>query len=123
MHPEDAISNDFVLHGQLWVFADEYIIEPLKGLALHKLHRDLLAYDIRPEHSYEVIQLIRYTFENTAATRKEVCATQLDLRELVVHYAACKLETLVQNKEFETLIEEGGKFASSLTTLIVQRFK
>ena len=114
MKPRDGPSNHLVLHARLWTFADERLATSLKGLCLHKLHRDLIAYDLTPEHSSDVVDLIAYTFSGEEEQAQE-------LRNLVAEYAACKVEILMETNGFQELLSGGGLFMTALMRMTIQR--
>ncbi|KAI9934470.1 hypothetical protein AWENTII_006037 [Aspergillus wentii] len=103
-------------HAKIYVFATRYLIPALAQLCLRKLHRDLLHLgfpDGSPDYEDEemallsttkarmVLDLLHYTYNKS--TRLEpinpTSATQLrdnELRKLVIHYAACKVQDLAR---------------------------
>lgn len=114
-------SNDLpylTFHAKVYVFATRYLIPALAQLCLQKLHRNLLQLSITDTESLDpfsgqesgglaahqapmVLDLLRYAYTKT--TRLEpinpTSATQLrenELRRLVVHYAACKVQDLAR---------------------------
>jgi hypothetical protein len=121
MKPEDELSDKLVYHAKLYVFANMYLIESLKGLCLHKLLRDLEGFDVEADSAGEVAELLRYVYTNTSTNDDGTEGTGSELRDLVITYAACKAELLVKNKAFLEMLEEGGEAASAFALFMAKR--
>jgi hypothetical protein len=121
LKPEDELSKKLVSHAKLYVFATIYMIQSLKDLCLHKLSRDLEAFDFGDDFAGEFAELFRYVYMNTSGNDDEAIGTGSELRDLVVTYAAWKAGFLVENKAFLEALEEGGEGASAFAVLIVKR--
>jgi hypothetical protein len=121
MKPEDELSDKLVYHAKLYVFANMYMIESLKGLCLHKLLRDLAEFDVEGDSAGEVAELLRYVYANTSANDDGTEGTGSELRDLVITYAACKAEFLVKDKAFLEMLEEGGEAASAFAQFMAKR--
>jgi hypothetical protein len=121
LKPEDELSKKLVCHAKLYVFATIYMIQSLKDLCLHKLSRDLEAFDFRDDFAGEFAELFRYVYMNTSGNDDEAIGTGSELRDLVVTYAACKAGFLVENKAFLEALEEGGEGASAFAVFITKR--
>jgi hypothetical protein len=121
MQPEDKLSDKLVYHAKLYVFANMYMIESLKGLCLHKLLRDLVGFEVEGDSAGEVAELLRYVYANTSANDDGTEGTGSELRDLVITYAACKAEFLVKDKAFLEMLEEGGEAASAFAQFIAKR--
>ena len=121
MQPEDKLSDKLVYHAKLYVFANMYMIESLKGLCLHKLLRDLAGFEVEGDSAGEVAELLRYVYANTSANDDGTEGTGSELRDLVITYAACKAEFLVKDKAFLEMLEEGGEAASAFAQFIAKR--
>lgn len=67
LHPPDPITIQVEKHAMVYVFAQRYMVEALSKLCLHKLHRDLMALTIGPTAIANVIDLLSYTYDNTAS--------------------------------------------------------
>jgi hypothetical protein len=121
MKPEDELSDKLVYHAKLYVFANMYMIESLKGLCLHKLLRDLEGFDVEADSAREVAELLRYVYTNTSANDDGTEGTGSELIDLVTTYAACKAELLVKDKAFLEMLEEGGEAASAFALFMAKR--
>jgi hypothetical protein len=121
MKPEDELSDKLVYHAKLYVFANMYMIESLKGLCLHKLLRDLAGFEVEGDSAGEVAELLRYVYANTSANDDGTEGTGSELRDLVITYAACKAEFLVKDKAFLEMLEEGGEAASAFAQFMAKR--
>lgn len=94
----------FLGHARLYVFADKYDIQPLKMLALKKLHQTLAIFTPYAQRVGDIVGLVKFTYENTVDR-----AVTEDLRDLVVGYVVSELEK-ISGEEFDNLIGEGGDF-------------
>ena len=97
------------------------MIQSLRDLCLHKLSRDLEAFDFSDDSAGEFAELFRYVYANTSGNDDETIGTGGELRDLVTTYAACKAEFLVENKAFLEALEEGGEGVSAFAVFIVKR--
>ena len=107
----------FLCHARLYVFANKYNVGPLRELSLHKLQRTLAEFTLYEERIGDIVNLLRYSYVNTAGRSESVD----DLRLLVVHYSACVVEDLSQSDEFQLLLEEVGSLARDLVKQMLQR--
>ena len=121
LKPQDELSDKLVYHAKLYVFATMYMIQSLKDLCLHKLSRDLEGFDFKDDSAGEFAELFRYVYVNTSGNDDDTIGTGSELRGLVVTYAACHAELLVENKAFLEVLEEGGEAASAFAVFTVKR--
>ncbi|KAF5661808.1 BTB POZ fold [Fusarium heterosporum] len=63
--PEDDLTNIFLSHAHLYIFADCYDISALKLLCLQKLQRTLETFTVHKEAIDDIVQLLRFCYENT----------------------------------------------------------
>ena len=109
----------FLCHARLYVFADIYDVEPLKGLCLQKLQRTLVEFTLYEERLEDIVELLRYSYLNTADHSGSIDA----LRLLVIRYAACVVEKLARSNEFRSLLEDSGPLARDLVETMLQRME
>ncbi|KAI9891153.1 MAG: hypothetical protein M1814_002996 [Vezdaea aestivalis] len=64
--PCENYTEVFLCHARLYVFADRYDVEPLRQLTLHKLQRTLADFTLYDERTRDVVELVKYTYSNTA---------------------------------------------------------
>ncbi|KAG6271961.1 hypothetical protein E4U47_002776 [Claviceps purpurea] len=96
---------EFLLsHARLHVFADCYGIKPLMRLSLSTLHHVLIKV---PEDRLtpRVVKLLQYCYEND---------TPAALKDLVVEYVVCRVETLWEKEEIVELAQDHGNFSSAV---------
>jgi hypothetical protein len=118
--PEDELSTKLVYHAKLYVFATMYMIQPLKDLCLHKLSRDLEAFDFEDDPTGEFAELFRYVYVNTSGNDDDTIGTGSELRDLVITCAASQARFLVENKVFLEVLEEGGEGASAFAVSVAK---
>lgn len=121
LKPQDEPSQKPIYHARLYVFANMYMIQPLKDLVLHKLSRDLEAFDFKNDSTGEFADLFRYVYMNTSGDDDDSMGTGSELRDLVVTYAASNAEFLVRNKAFVEVLEQGGEGASTFAVFMAKR--
>lgn len=122
--PPDPITDQVSCHARLYIFAECYMIEPLKEICLHKLHRDLVLLELTTVSAEEVVKLIDYTYEQTWETipSKEGVLKEgpgQKLRELVCVYTAWKAKELYGYETFRRLLARGGEFVVEWAGLAV----
>lgn len=120
LKPEDELSKRLVCHAKLYVFATIYMIQSLKDLSLHKLSRDLEAFDFRDNFAGEFAELFRYVYMNTSGNDDGIIGTGSELRDLVITYAAFNAELLVENRAFLEALEEGGEGVSAFAVTMAK---
>lgn len=107
----------FLCHARLYVFADKWGIVPLKQLSLYKLHQTLSDFTLYKERIGDIVALMQYSYDNTP----HLSSINDPLRSLVIHYATCVVEDLVQSSEFKALLEEARQLASDLILKMINR--
>lgn len=117
--PEEDYTNVFLGHASLYVFAEKYGVEPLKVLALNKLHATLSTFTLYRARISDIVNLISYAYstENTPDHEDRVD----ELRALVTHYAACEVDTIAESELFLSLLEEGGPFVRDFWRKVKER--
>jgi hypothetical protein len=118
---KDELSDKLAYHAKLYVFATMYMIQSLKDLCLHKLARDLEAFDFKDDPAGEFAELFRYVYVNTSSNDDNTIGVGSGLRDLVVTYAACYAEFLVENEAFLEVLEEGGEAVSAFAVFMAKR--
>lgn len=109
-------SGDLLCHAQVYVFAEEFDIKPLKELSLRKLHEKLGSKTFRIG---DTVDLLKYVYENTV----DLVSFEEKLRALVVHYAACFVEELIPNKDFQSLLADKGELGRDLMVKMASRLE
>jgi hypothetical protein len=105
----------FLAHARLYVFADRYLIKPLRQLVLHKLQQTLVVFELYPERIGDILELVRYTYSDNNTSSDGVD----ELRGLVAVYVAANLDKMKRSDCFVDLLEEGGGFVRNFWRLIV----
>ena len=102
----------FLAHARLYTFADMRLIQPLRSLALHKIHKTLKDFRLYDRRVSDVLELARYAYDHGPDRTSN--GTIDDLRDLVVQYIACELDTIGKHTEFRQLMEDGGEFVGDI---------
>ena len=108
----------FLGHARLYVFADYWGVEPLKAITLNKLHKVLCNYTRHEARYGDVVELARYTYDNTPSRRRRD-----PLRELVVQYLVFEAKEIASSEQCLELVEKGGGFAKDLAGLTMAHLK
>ncbi|KAL6712556.1 hypothetical protein ACN47E_000433 [Coniothyrium glycines] len=114
--PEEDFTPVFLAHAWLYTFASMRFIEPLRRLALHKLHKTLLMFQPYSRRVGDVIELARYAYSQGEDRKPD--GTIEDLRKLVVEYMALEISTFGKHKKFVSLLEEGGECPADLWCIV-----
>lgn len=130
LRPPDRPSSQLIAHARLYIFADRYLIESMKSLCLHKLHRDLTSFKLTNDTADELFALLQFTDNNTESyvvMDNEDPVTDpgmgKELRDLVVAYAVLQAESLVKYAHFKTMLVDGGSLLAEFTCLLASRPK
>lgn len=99
-------------HARLYTFAEMRLIQPLSNLALHKLHKTLRGFQLYDRRVSDVLELARYAYDHGPDRTSN--GTVDDLRDLIVQYIACEIDTIGKHKDFKQLMEEGGEFVGDI---------
>ncbi|KAI4692601.1 hypothetical protein J4E81_007017 [Alternaria sp. BMP 2799] len=116
--PEQDFTPIFLAHARLYTFACMRLIDPLKRLALHKLHQTLLKFKLYDRRVGDVVELARYAYDNGEDRKPD--GTIEDLRKLVVEYIACEVSTIGKHEAFAPLLQEGGEFVVDFWRIIAK---
>jgi hypothetical protein len=108
---------DYLCHARVYIFADRYDIPKLRELAVNKLHFFLAMSDLDQSRVAHVVDLMRYTFENTMDQTSGIDM----LRDVVSEYAVCQIEKLAKDSDFCNLLQENGDVGKDLVPRMVKR--
>lgn len=108
----------FLAHARLYTFACMRFIDPLKRLALYKLHQTLLLFKLYSRRVGDVIDLARYAYDHGEDRKPN--GTIEDLRKLVVEYIVCEVSTIGKHEAFAILLQEGGEFVVDFWGIIAK---
>lgn len=122
--PADSVSERLVCHAQLYILADKYMVEPLKKLCLHKLHRDLLHMQNSAEGIAEVVNLLEFVDDNPEVNTVEDKADEVPpLRELIIAYMASDAKVLFANASFKAILTEHSTVAVEIAAYLAGRLE
>ena len=108
----------FLSHARLYVFAEQYDIQPLKTLAFEQLQLTLTDFHLYPERTGDIIGLLRYIYDNTG----ESAAGIEDLRTLLTAYMSYEMDTLMEDEEFkELMFFDGGALLGDFMSVVKKR--
>ncbi|OAG44302.1 hypothetical protein AYO21_01298 [Fonsecaea monophora] len=107
----------FLCHAKLYAFADQYLIEPLRGLVLQKLRLTLSRFKLHQQRVGDVVELLKYTYANTPCRDPKID----QLRDLISDYLVCHIEKIVHHEEFIKLLDNGDVAKDFLPKLVALR--
>lgn len=115
--PEEDYTEVFLGHARMYVFAEKYDIQPLKTLALLKLHRTLSIFTLFPERVGDIMTLLKYVYANTA----ETVDGNEDIRTILAHYIGCEMETLSKDGEIKDILLDNGDMLGDFLKMFASR--
>ena len=101
----------------MYVFAEKYDIQPLKTLALLKLHRTLSIFTLFPERIGDIMTLLKYVYANTA----ETIDGNEDIRPMLAHYIGTEMETLSKDGEIKDIMLDNGEMLGDFLKMFASR--
>lgn len=114
----DTPTTKLCVHAALYLFADKYLVEPLKNLCLHKLHRDLIRLDL-DQHVDEVVSLLSLLEDNTSEDLDANSGGDKTLRGLCLAYAIAMRQELAKHDSFKQMIAAGGDLMVQFTSALI----
>ena len=115
--PSEDYTEVFLCHARLYVFAEQYDIQPLKGLAFQNVQQALAAFSLVPERVGDVVALTRYIYEKTS----EPINAAEPMRYLLQLYIGYQMATLIETDDFEELLRDDEEFLSDFCSLVKRR--
>lgn len=103
--PSEDYTDVFLSHARLYVFAEQFDIQPLKRIALKNLHKTLSVFTIWRECILDIVALIRYVYDNTSKPLNEA----EPMRHMLMQLVAVAMEKLLDSFEFRDLLAENGQ--------------
>lgn len=110
-------------HARLFMFAECYMIESLKQLCLHQLHRHLITPTVDEVNIQEIINLIKLTEEHTSTDEKSSAGAAVEgvgkgLRDLVITYTVSYAKRLAGHAPFKAMLAEAGDLVAEIICTI-----
>lgn len=98
------IHEILLIHASLYVLADKWAVDGMKGLSLFKLHKSLTLLQVNAGTVSDIVGLVRYVYpdENPALD---------ELRDLMCHFVLANATVMSEDVSFRELLKEGGAFA------------
>ena len=95
----------FLCHAELYVFADERLIENLKVLALETLDETLRLFKLYPNRVGDIVNLIEYVYDHTATSN----TTETEpMRALMMNFIARETKCVMRDARFRALLDVKG---------------
>jgi hypothetical protein len=113
-YANDTANQDFtpvfLAYARLYTFAHFRAIEPLKALTLQKLHSTLKGFKLYHKRVGDIVKLAEYAYTTDDLPGRGNNGTIDLLRQLVVEYIVCEINTIGMCREFVEFMEDGGEF-------------
>lgn len=92
-------------------------------MSLFRLHRDRCAFHPGPGNAIAFVDTIDFVYSNTAFIRGKEGSMQIksELRGVVLAYAVCYADTLVDAEDFLVLLQGGGDFSGDFARAVTKR--
>jgi predicted RecB family nuclease len=114
--PDQNFRPVLLAHARLYTFAEMRLVGPLKSLALNKIHKTLMGFSLYDQRIGDIVAVTRYAYEN--GSDRAGNGTLNELRQMLVEYMACEVDTIGKHKDFRALLEEGGEFVTDFWALV-----
>ncbi|KAK5057882.1 hypothetical protein LTR84_011883 [Exophiala bonariae] len=126
---EPAVSTDdnldfapvLLSHAKLYAFSNQFEIESLRQLALERLRLTLARFGLVVEHINAITQLLKYAYTVGDAIISASEGGHAELREMVIDYVICHVESLVQDQMFLDFLQEPGLLSRDLVLKLLLR--
>lgn len=117
--PNSALAWVFVV--RVYVFATKYLMDPLRQYCLAYLHEELREFGFFDINSDKVLELLEYTYASTS--NQEPTGPSL-MRNLVIHYVACRFTILSKIEDFTRILKSNAEIGADLCmTMMRWKFK
>lgn len=118
--PDEDYTEVFLCHARIYVFADKYDINPLRLIALKKLQMTLAIFTLYPDRVSDVIQLLKYVYDNTDQST-ELDYGQNSIRTMLVHYLGSDLVAFKKHGEIRSLLSANQEMLDDFLGMLAQR--
>lgn len=116
LNADEGYDVVFLSHARIFMCAKAWFIEGLAKLALKRLHETLTSFTLYSERVGDVVKLVEYAYSRSCMG----CVGVLDLRDLVMHYAACKIARLVSDQRFQGVLQAENTAGVDLVKELVE---
>ncbi|WPH03150.1 Hypothetical protein R9X50_00602600 [Acrodontium crateriforme] len=110
-------AKTLLAHAKIYAFAEKYDIKQLRDVCLNKLQSTLQRNSLSKGQVTTIVELLEYAHQTTPHRD----SPHYDLRSLLAHYAACEMEALMQNEQFQELIGNQCGLALDITKFLMRR--
>ena len=109
----------FLSHARLYVFADQYLIQPLKVLAVEELRGALALFTLYPARTSDILALLEYVYGNTLDTS----SSGGPLRKLLKEYVAIEMRALSESgpRFVNLMMCDNGPLLTDFMKLVAKR--
>ena len=117
--PSEDYTGVFLSHARVYVFAEEFDIQPLKRLVLKILHQTLAIFTLWPECVGDIVTLTRFVYDKTS----EPVNGAEPMRSMLKQYIGCEMDVLVEAVDFRDFLEENRELLNDFCSMVGARIK
>lgn len=117
--PSEDYTGVFLSHARVYVFAEQFDIQPLKRLALDMLDQTLSVFVLWPECVGDIIALIRFVYTETLLPFEG----PEPLRDMLMRYVSLEICTLTWAPDFQDLLIEFADLVEDYCSCVTKRLK
>lgn len=117
--PSEDFTAVFLSHARVYVFAEQYDIQPLKRFALNTLYTTLKTFQLWPENVGDLVALIRFVYENTLKPDNKV----EPMRNMLMLFVGCQMGELIEVDGFRGLLGENTELVFDFCSMVAERIK
>ena len=117
--PSEDYTSVFLSHAHIYVFAEKFDIQPLKGLALKNLHQTLTKFTLWPECVGDIVALARFVYNQTS----EPVDGAEPIRSMLKRYIGYEMDVLVEDTGFRDLLGENRELLNDFCSMVGERTK
>lgn len=107
----EDITSVLLGHARLHVFADKYMIQKLKDLSLHKLHKYLTNVKVYPLTRVPIIELLQYAYQNLRNHDGDFDEEVEPLRMLVLEFIALHRRAFREFPDHVDMLKQDSEYA------------
>lgn len=102
---------EFSFQLKIYFFATRYFIKPLRQYCLECLHADPSDFKLSHKNSQEIFDALEFIYRSPDGREP---TSKSCIRDLMIHYVACKFTILSHSKRYTGLLDSSPDFATDL---------
>ena len=115
--PSEDYTDTFLSHARLYVFAEMFDIQPLKGLVLRRLHQTLASFTVWPDCVGDVVELLTFIYGNTLPAHNG----EEPMRIMLSQYVGFEMDKMLKAVAFRDLLQQNQDFLNDFCAQVIKR--